>query len=172
MPYIFYILVCDSCCSSPKSLTWLQQLMFSFNCRGTCHSFFKALLLNNTLFPKSYQELGRVLYCFLQGRGSEWEFSALLWIRRQPKMLMHNIWRGRLCPDFNVLHPVLMSCWSVPSDTKSKEKAQAAGARCAFAHWLPTFIDKNLRSLVSAGRSVKIIGVVCIFRLVCLLEKE
>lgn len=169
---MFYISVHDSCCSSTKSLTWLQQLMFSFDYRGTRHSVFKTLLLNSTLFPKSYQELGRVPYCFLQGRVSKWEFSALLWVRRQPKLLMHNIWWGRLCPDFSELHPVLMSCWSVPSDTKSKEKALAAGACCACTYWLPMFIDKNLRSLVSVGRSVKIIGVVCIFRLVCLLEKE
>lgn len=147
--------------------------MFSFDCRGTRHSLFKALLLNNTLFPESYQELGRVPYCFLRGGERQSGSSVPCFVvRRQPKMLMHNTWQGRLCPDFSVLHPVLMSCWAAPSDTGREEKAQAAASRRACTHWLPTFIDKNLGALVSVERSVKITGVVYIFRLVCLLEKE
>lgn len=51
-----------------QSLAWLQQLMFSFDSWVARLFLFKAALLNNSLFPKSYQELGRVLYCFQQER--------------------------------------------------------------------------------------------------------
>ena len=167
---IFYILVHDSSCSRPKPSVGYSSSCSLLAVRGLVTPYLKPSFLIALVFPKSYQALGRVPHCFLRGR--EWEFSALLWVGRQPGMLMLNTWQGWLCPDFSPLHPVLMSRWAVPRDTEREEKAQAAGTRCACTRWLPTFIDKNLGSLVSVGRSVKVTGVVYIFRLVCLLEKE
>lgn len=138
---IFYILVRGSCCFSPKPVSWLQQLMFSFDCPGTRHSLVKAVILNNTLFPKSHQELGRAPYCFLYCNGErEWEFRALLWVRREPKMLMHNICQGRLCPDFSVLHPVTLS--SAKWHWEGRE-SPGCPCSCACTPWLPAFIDKT-----------------------------